>query len=406
MNHIKINILGFSLTALGNCLAGIILPLLVLGLVAEQQKNFYLGLLIFSGLLLAMLIQPLAGALSDCSRFRWGRRRPFIFAGIAPMLLIVPSIGLIETYAALFLIYCLLQISSNVAQASWQGLIPDLVPETKRGLASGVKGLIEILGAIIGIQVIGYLVSERFGGGPEVGLWISLGVLALFLLIALLVTVLTVKERPAAVYPQQSLKQNLSEAFKIDTRSTPGFVPFLLSRFLFLMPLIMLRTFGLYFLRDMVQVEDPVTAVANLTVIIGICLLIAAYPAGRLADSIGRRPIVIGSGILGVVAIFMLLLGDYTLVLVAAGLLGIANGGFMSANWAMATDLAGKGEEARYLGIANLATAGASATAGLSGIVVDFVNRFSPGSGYQVVLIIGLVFFVVSSMWMIRVKTR
>ena len=58
----------------------------------------------------------------------------------------------------------------------------------------------------------------------------------------------------------------------------------------------------------------------------------------------------------------------------------------MSANWALATDLVAKGEEARYLGLTNLATGGSGALVGLMGLVIYLFNVNIPGLGYQVML--------------------
>ena len=75
-DYIKITIFGLAISALWGSLHSIILPLRLLDFVDESLKNTYLGLLTLTGLLLAMAYQPIAGAISDRSRFRWGRRRP------------------------------------------------------------------------------------------------------------------------------------------------------------------------------------------------------------------------------------------------------------------------------------------------------------------------------------------
>jgi len=48
-----------------NALHPIVLPALLVDLVPAHSKNTYLGLLTFSGLLIAMVLQPVSGALSD-----------------------------------------------------------------------------------------------------------------------------------------------------------------------------------------------------------------------------------------------------------------------------------------------------------------------------------------------------
>ena len=135
IDYIKITILGFALAALWSSLHTIIMPLRLLDFVPEALKNTYLGLLTFAGLILAMAVQPIVGAISDRSGFRWGRRRPYILLGTIMAILFLPGIGLCGSYVAIFVIFCLLQISSNTAQAPYQAFIPDLVPEGKRGAA-------------------------------------------------------------------------------------------------------------------------------------------------------------------------------------------------------------------------------------------------------------------------------
>ena len=76
IDYVKITILGFGLTALWSSLNSIVLPLRLLDFVPESLKHSYLGYMTFGGLVVAMLVQPIVGAISDRSGFRWGRRRP------------------------------------------------------------------------------------------------------------------------------------------------------------------------------------------------------------------------------------------------------------------------------------------------------------------------------------------
>jgi MFS family permease len=406
-DFIKITILGLAISALWNGMGSIIMPLRVLDVAGETRKNTYLGLLTFTGLVLAVIVQPLAGAFSDSSRSIWGRRRPYILAGMAAAVILLPLLGLSGSYAALFSAYCLLQIASNTAHGPWQGLIPDLVPASRRGRTAGVKGLMEALGALAGIQLVGYFLSGRFAGPPGSSMGLALAVLAFLMLGTMLVTILTVKEQPGGKAAHPGLRAVIYTTFKIDCRSNPGFIPFLVSRFLFLMPLVVLRNFGLYMLSDFICISDPVAAVADLMVVVGICSIVLVYPAGRLSDRVGRRTIVSGAGITGAAGIILIYAAhSYPGVMAGGALLGIANGAFMSANWAMATDLVTEGAEARYLGLTNLATAGASAIANLTGPVIDLLNTFSLNLGYQVILLSCAVFFTASSLLMLRTRDK
>ena len=407
IDYIKITIFGFALAALWSSLHSIVLPMRLLDFVAESEKNTYLGLLTFSGLLLAMVVQPIAGAISDRSGFGWGRRRPYILLGTIVTILLLPGIGFFGNYAAIFVIYCLLQVSGNTAQGPYQAFIPDLVPEGKRGVASGVKSLLEIVGGIALLRLISYFMGHYFTGASGPWLWLVLGILAIILLGVMIATVLTVKERPGVSSPKPPLLPTLYRSFKIDVKVNYDFIFFLVSRLLVIMALTTLQTFALYFLQDVVGVTNPAAATADLLIAVGIGMVVTVYPAGRLSDRVGRRPVVVFSGLLGAAGILVLFFSiSYWYIILAGAILGIAAGAFMSSNWALATDLVPKGEEARYLGLANLATAGGAALARLIGPVIDFFNQYSPILGYQIMLGACFIYFIAGSALVMKIKSR
>ncbi len=405
-DYIKITIFGFALAALWSSLHSIILPLRLLDFVAESQKNTYLGFLSFAGLVLAMAVQPIAGAISDRSGFSWGRRRPYILVGTVLAVLFIPGIGFAGNYVTIFIIYCLLQISCNIAQGPYQGFIPDLVPVGRRGIASGVKSLLEIVGGVALVRLVALFMDHYFTGEGVYWLWLSLGALAIVLLGATLATVLTVKERPAIGSSQLPLLPALYKSFKIDVKTNRDFIWFLVSRLLILMSFAILQRFALYFVKDVVGITSPAAVTADLLIVVGICMLAVVYPAGRLSDRVGRRPIAVCSGLLGALGILLLFFSpNYSAVMFSGGVLGIAGGAFMSANWALATDLVAKGEEARYLGLANMATAGGSALALLTiGPVIDFFNAYSPNLGYSVMLLACFIYFIVGSALLMKIR--
>jgi Na+/melibiose symporter-like transporter len=407
VDYIKISIFGFALAALWGSLHTIVMPLRLLDFVAEPEKNTYLGLLTFAGLILAIVVQPIAGAISDRSGFQWGRRRPYILIGATATMLFLPGIGLAGSYIAIFFIYCLLQVSTNIAQGPYQAFIPDLVPEGRRGSASGVKTLLEIVGGVALLYPIAFFMDRYFAGQGASWLWLALGALAIVLLGVVITTLLTVKERPGTG-SQLPLLPTLYKSFRINVRANRDFVWFLVSRLLVLMAFTTLQTFALYFLRDVVGVANPASATAQFSIVAVVGMLAVVYPAGRLSDRIGRRPVVVASGLLGALGIALIFLfqHNYLFIIFCGGLVGISFGAFMSSNWALATDLVGKGEEARYLGLTNLATAGGAALARLIGPVIDFFNAYSPRLGYSVMLGACFIYFLIGSLLLMKIKGR
>jgi Na+/melibiose symporter-like transporter len=404
LDYLKITALGFALTALWSSLHGIILPIRLLAYVPELQKNTYLGLLTFTGLILAMIIQPIAGAFSDHTSSHWGRRKPYILLGSVLSIILLPGIGWANTYAAILIFYCLLQIGSNTAQASYQAFIPEIITENKRGLASGVKSLLEVLGGVTMVRLSAFLMGHYFEGGGEFWMWTALGTLIIVLLIAMIITVLTIKESPSIKSIGLSLS-TIYRRFKIDFKVHRDFGWFIFSRALLGIPGVVLQIFALYYLSDVVGIPNPASVAGDLLVVVGVCLLAAAYPAGRLSDRVGRKPIVISSGIIGAVGVLALFFSrNYAQVMLSGAILGVANGALLSASWALAADLSVKGEEAKYMGVTNLAMAGGSALARLVGPVIDFFNGFRQGAGYQVMLLVCFISFITGAVLVVKVK--
>jgi Na+/melibiose symporter-like transporter len=408
IDYFKITIFGFALAALWGSLHTIVIQQRLLDFVPASEKSTYLGLLTFAGLMLAIIVQPVAGALSDRSGFGWGRRRPFILAGTIVAMLFLSGIGWCGSYIAIFIIYCLLQVASNTAQGPYQAFIPDLVPEGRRGVASGIKSFLEIAGGVALIYPIALFMDRYAAGEGSSWLWLSLAALGIFLLGTMIATILMVKERPGAGGAQLPLLPSLRKIFKIDVKADRDFIWFLISRLFILMAFTTLQTFTLYFLMDVVGVPDPAAATARFSIVAIAGMLVIAYPAGRLSDKIGRRPIGFTAGLLGALgmALIFLFKDSYTPIMLCGGLIGISFGAFMSSNWALATDLVAKGEEARYLGLTNLATAGGAALARLIGPMIDFFNAHSPNLGYSVMLLACFIYFIVGSLLLMKIKRR
>ena len=167
-----------------------------------------------------------------------------------------------------------------------------------------------------------------------------------------------------------------------------------------------IQRFALYYLRDVIEVADPAEAVFRFSILGVIGMLVVVYPAGRISDKMGRKPIAFSSAVLGSLGILVIILyQSYISIMIAAGILGVATGAFSSTNWALATDLVAKGKEARYLGLANMATAGAGVLAGFVGPLIDHYEEVTVGLGYQIMLVACLLFFVLGGLLLLKVKS-
>jgi MFS family permease len=187
-----------------------------------------------------------------------------------------------------------------------------------------------------------------------------------------------------------------------------SFAWFLASRLLVFAAFTTIQQFALYFFQDVVHVSDPAAASFRFLIVSVAGMLLAAYPSGWLSDRIGRKSIAIGAALLGALAMLLILLlpKEVNILLFPAALIGVALGAFSSTNWALATDMVAKGEEARYLGLANMATAGGGALARLIGPVMDYANNRVANLGYSIMLLACTAYLVAGALILLKVRAE
>jgi MFS family permease len=137
----------------------------------------------------------------------------------------------------------------------------------------------------------------------------------------------------------------------------------------------------------LVNREDATRMAGQLITAVGLATMLTALPGGWLGDRFGHRRMVALSGVLGVLGT-LLILGNIwapnmALLYTSGVILGLATGLFTSTNWALGTSLVPKEQAGRYLGVSNLAGAGAGIVGtGIGGPVADTLNAIAPGMGY------------------------
>lgn len=397
-----------------NILHPLVLPVLVLHFAPQGQKNTFLGLLTFFGLVLAAILQPLSGALSDQWRGRWGRRRPLMLVGALLDLLFLWMLGWLvprasNTFSGLTLIllgYIGLQFSSNLSQGPAQGLLPDCMAAGKLGLASGIKNLLEMLGLVAAALIGGHYLAPDGSN--------SAGVLALvagLFWLALLISLAAARE-PAYHQARQTvirLKALWRHTFRLDGALRGGYGWLIVQRLAFLFGLYGLQAFIQYYMQDVLQAVNPVKETGNLLAILTLSLAILGALGGWAADRWGAHAIIRTAGILAAAGYLLAMqaVSPQQLVLYGA-LLGAGAGLFMAANWTLANRLAPQENAGRYLGLTNLATAGAAALARLAGPLVDALNALLPGQfiGYRLLFILGTAGALLSLFALKKIPTR
>ena len=402
---LRLGTFGFGVIGFFVAMDTIVLPTLVLDVAPEGAKNTWLGILGFVSLVAAALVQPIIGSYSDRTRSPLGRRAPYMLAGVLFICLGLAALAFTLTPISLLIIWIFIQVNASIGYGPYQAVIRDLVPLHRIGVASSFMILASVAGAVALVAASGFLISRYTGPESVVWLRIALATLGTALLLTLAVSASTVVSRERAA----GLLRRGAGAMR---RSTAGLHPqlpwFLASRFMIIAASVTFPTFGLFFLRDVVMLDNPAQALGNAVLAVGGAVALTAYPAGWLSDRIGRKPIILAGAIgaaAGSIALFWA--GNTGQVVVIASFVGGCLGLILSANWALANELATPGREGQHIAIVNLATLGGGASAKTLGPVVDLFNKLvAPGAGYAVLLGGCAVLFIVGSLLLLPLKVQ
>jgi MFS family permease len=393
LNLLVLNAYWFGLSFMWNSLHVIILPAVLLNFVPETLKNTYLGLLTFGGLIIAMMVQPVSGWLSDRWESAWGRRRPMMSLGTALDFIFLAFLGWAGGLPMLAVGYIGLQFSSNIAHGPGQGLLPDQVPPEKMGAASGIKNLMDMAGLVVSSLLMGRLLDPLTADARK-----PILVVSVVLLSGALVTILGVRERPsqklspgqgghATPSPSGTLVENVKSAL----RYRP-YAWLIGSRFLFLLGIYDIQVFAQYYIRDVIATDNPVKLTGDLLASITLALIACALGAGWLGDRFGHRKVQYLASAVGMLGCLLLLMARTPeTLMIFGGVVGIGIGLFLTANWALVNRLAPVAEAGVFLGLTNLATAGSGAVGRLLGPFIDLANNANPGAfmGYMMMFIFG-----------------
>lgn len=347
---ISLTAAGTSLYILYTGIGALLLPYQV-GLLAPTNKVVTLGVFTGIAVLVALIANPLAGALSDRTTSPFGRRRPWIFVGG-----VLTAVGLLFMWRAtnlplLFIGWCSVELFSNCALAALTATIPDQVPENQRGTVSGIYGLATSLGGIFGAILGGQL----FRSAPT-------NAYAVMLLIVL-VTII-----PFAVFlNDKALPKGHLPAFKfgaflknfwVDPRKYPDFGWAWLTRFIPFIGYFLGTTYILYYLQDVVKYPAALQGASTFSIVATVVSLGSTLLGGFLSDKFKRRKPFVIAGMI-IIAVSMLVLAFFhawEAVLVAAAVLGFGLGAYLAVDVAIVTLVLPSAENrGKDMGIVNIA---------------------------------------------------
>src|SRR6266550_6199564 len=141
----------------------VLLPNQVQAIAGPAHKVAVLGWVTGIGAAVAMISNPVAGALSDRTTSRFGRRHPWTVCGTLVGAAALVLLAGWQTIAGVIVGWCLVQVGLNAMQASIAAGVPDHVPVAQRGLVSGWIGLPQTVGVVLAVALVTVVVTGNAG---------------------------------------------------------------------------------------------------------------------------------------------------------------------------------------------------------------------------------------------------
>ncbi|MGH7776511.1 MAG: MFS transporter [Candidatus Dormibacterales bacterium] len=391
-------------------------------LTAPSQKALVVGKATAAGGVLAVAVPVAAGWLSDRTRSRWGRRTPWIAAGAGINALGLVLLAWASSVPALIAAYLVLQVGNNAAAAAFAGIVPDVVPEPRRGRASGLLNASSIVGTMLCLAAS--LVVLRALGSTSQGAAVSYLVLAV-LLAAGTLTSLAVLAEPSSKGsrppPREAPAAPARGAWRAATAPLAhhDFRWVLTTRFFQTLGIWTILPFVAFYFQDVVRAPNYAAASDLwLLAVLGGGVL-PAVACGYLSDRTGRRKAFVyaSSALQGLVACVLLftLVSDLRAVYLLGILFGIGYGAYSSVDWALACDVlpdrARSGARDMALFHVAYTLPQVFAPALLSPVLYE-LNRSGTlagittghGLGYRAVFASAAVWFVLATLWVRRIR--
>lgn len=299
------------------------------------QKTRTLGVVYAITSVFSTITTPVAGALSDRTRTRLGRRAPWILlgslvGGIALML--VPSTNNLVIVTGFWLVAT---VTLNSMQPAITTIVADRFSTSERGRASGVVGAAMTAGVSAGTIYGGLMAAHLALAYMLIG--------GAIILVCFAFVLLNPEPLPPLVPPLPFRLGAFLRSFWVDPRAHPDFAWAFLGRFTIYMGYTAVLTYLLYILEDHIGLSQASAnkMIARLSSVTFVALVTSALLSGWLSDRLGRRkPLVFISGLMMAAAVAAPLVSPtINGMYVYAVLIGLGYGAFMSVDLALMTQV-------------------------------------------------------------------
>lgn len=241
--------------------------------------------------IVATLTTIFMGTLSDRTRSKWGRRKPYILFGYilwGVMTVLFPTTALIKNISLAVLMVVLLDclmtfFGSTANDAAFNAWTADVAPVNQRGKVEGVLNLSLFIAQLVAIVAAGALIES-------IGYFVFFYVLGGIVMAVGLLAGGAMPNQPSDHLPQsdKSMWQEIRELFRTETlRENSKLFVILISAMLLGVGFQVAFPYMIIYINNFIGVSKTEYAIVGGAVIIGSA--IAAIPLGILADKMNKR---------------------------------------------------------------------------------------------------------------------
>jgi MFS family permease len=325
---------------------------------------------LMAGAIVALVSNPVFGALSDRTRSRFGRRRPWLVGGVLSGCASLAVIGLAPTVDVVLLGWCAAQLSFNAVLAAMVAIIPDRVPPVQRGTVVGILGVCMPIGQITGTYLVQLLSVNMLMALLVPGAIGVAGVLGLALILG----------REPGVSPTEQI-ESVAKTESNGLRDHRDFAWAWLSRVFFTTGSCFLQAYQPFFLLDALHMTpaDVPHLMFRSTLVQAAMVVVWSLISGRLSDRTGlRKPFVMAGSTLQGLGLWVIAFShSYSMLLLGVGLVGMGHGVYEGVDLALVTDVLP--DRARHaakdLGLLNIANTLPQVIAPLAAPVILAISR-------------------------------
>ena len=382
---------------------------------ADSVKDARWGWVIGIGAVWAVFGPAIFGGLSDRVRTKWGHRQPFIAIGSALTAVALITLGEAHSYVLLVAGYLFLQFSDDVGTGPYSAMVPEAVPEERRGHASSVMSMLQLLGQLFSGAIAIVLIMTRGTEAAIPAIYMGVAIVNIACAAWTLIAVKDVRAGEVHASAREPFFVQWVRPFR-----NSDFVWVWFTRFINALGFYLVVEFLQYFMdaayKDFnlfgwsVPGEGHGDKAATATLLLALTLaLTGALGAGfssRRSDRWGRKRTIYASGVIVFCSLVpFAFTRDLTQAFFLAVVFGVGYGLYLSADWALVSDIVpNKDAAGSDMGVWQMSISSVQLVSGLAGWGIGALNARSAHSGYMSAIVLAGCLFLLSTVLVKQVK--